>query len=385
VVTFTQLMNLNTQRLVSSADEWLRIASELEQAWRNFDRTLLDPLNAQVQWSGDDARAAARRCNDIHRDMEAVLKEVRVVAQFLNDVTVGRGNQANAGDSSLEALQQGARNIQTEAVGKHLTIQEDGTVSWVVMRAPGPPPPVTPFEAEKEEQARELTNRLKAILRAAMDIDDELTRGLRVIFGTDDTFRTEPDDHGHRIVTGGATPGDRWNWGALYLAEKVIRHYNHWDVAADLFNHYLMGSGKTWNLDVNRMLRDIPAFRANVDDTLAADVRQRPDGHFETCWHQSAPNLKDGGQSVNWYYALNHFEYRLVGEKKPDGQITYHVEIRKRYDFGVPSEHRRDLPGHVNALHGDYDIWKQADIARLNMVGMAKDFDVQGTSQQMTA
>ncbi len=43
---------------------------------------------------------------------------------------------------------------------------------------------------------------------------------------------------------------------------------------------------------------------------------------------------------MDWYYGLNHFQYRTVGEKHGD-QVTYHVEVQKRYDWGVPSEHRR--------------------------------------------
>ncbi len=79
------------------------------------------------------------------------------------------------------------------------------------------------------------------------------------------------------------------------------------------------------------------------------------------------------------YYGLNHFQYRTVGEKHGD-QVTYHVEVQKRYDWGVPSEHRRTQ----TAFGGPFKMeLEQADLARLNSTGLARDFDVKGSSGQM--
>jgi hypothetical protein len=79
---------------------------------------------------------------------------------------------------------------------------------------------------------------------------------------------------------------------------------------------------------------------------------------------------------MDWYYGLNHFQYRTVGEKQ-NGKIRYHVEVKKRYDWGVPSEQRSDL-------HGPGIDLEQADIAHLNTSGEARDFNVHGSSRDTT-
>jgi hypothetical protein len=124
------------------------------------------------------------------------------------------------------------------------------------------------------------------------------------------------------------------------------------------------------------MLQDMPTFQQSVGATLE-DIKKQPDGTFQTNWQGSRPNLDDGGKNLNWYYAFNNFQYRLVGEKQGD-HISYQVEVHKRYDWGVPSEHRRDLQKFT--AH-----FEQSEIARLNMVGEAKDFDVHGKTATMTA
>lgn len=84
---------------------------------------------------------------------------------------------------------------------------------------------------------------------------------------------------------------------------------------------------------------------------------------------------------MEWYYALNHFQYRLVGEKE-GGDITYRVDVKKRYDWGIPSEHRSTVSGGAGPFGMDLE---QADIAHLHSSGMARDFDVSGSSGKMKA
>lgn len=80
-------------------------------------------------------------------------------------------------------------------------------------------------------------------------------------------------------------------------------------------------------------------------------------------------------------YALNHFQYRLVREKEGD-EITCHAEVEKRYDWGIPSEHRGTVSGGGPGPMG-MDL-EQAEIAHLHHLhssGMAQDFDVSGSSE----
>lgn len=252
-----------------------------------------------------------------------------------------------------------------------MMVQADGTVTWEEIRPPGPlPPAAQQEEAEKDRIARAIEDEMKRILNQVSNIDDTLTYGLQEIFGTLDNFRTE-DRKRH---DGSPSLGTSWVETELTGVIADLRLHG-WNDAADLLLHYINNTGTPYTVDANRMLKQIPQFQRDVNATLA-DVRKGPDGTFMTSWVNTAPDLKDGGDDLNWYYALNHFDYRLVGEKR-DGVITYHVEVRKRYDWGIPSEHRRPLNG--GPIH-----FEQADLARLNLVGAASDFDVQGQTSTMT-
>lgn len=92
------------------------------------------------------------------------------------------------------------------------------------------------------------------------------------------------------------------------------------------------------------------------------------DGKFATEWQSSAPDITDGDSSLDWYYGLNNFQYRLVGEKRGD-EVVHHVEVPKRYVWGTPSEGKRTVDsGYPAPL--DLTV-EQADAARLHSVGLA--------------
>ncbi|MFG2227929.1 hypothetical protein [Streptomyces sp. NPDC048644] len=364
MVDMTALMSLDLGKFREAASDWKWIASRLRQADEGYEDAVTKPLKSGQHWSGDDATEASRTCAGIHLDIEAVAKEAEAVQKFLDDVVDGTGD----GYGSLSSHQRRATELHQEAIGHGFTVRPDGTVTWAVMRAPGPlSPEEQRADQERTAQAKQIEDKLKDVLRAATEIDGSLERGLKVIFGTEDTFRTENRD---RVDRDDAGMGDGWNEAQLGLVRGYL-NAKGWDDAAALLKHYVEGNGEPVEVDANRMLDDMPAFRRDVDTTLTG-VKKLPDGTFQSSWQSSSPNISEGDKSLNWYYALNHFEYRTVGHKQGD-HISYQVEVRKRYDWGVPSEHRRDLDkGPLN--------FEQADLARLNMVGMAKDFDVKGRS-----
>ncbi|ARF58073.1 hypothetical protein B1H19_31320 [Streptomyces gilvosporeus] len=74
-------------------------------------------------------------------------------------------------------------------------------------------------------------------------------------------------------------------------------------------------------------------------------------------------------------------QYRLVGQKE-GGKITYHVEVRKRHDRGIPSEHSATVSGGGQGPLGM--SLEQADTAHLHSSAKTQDFDVSGSSDEMT-
>jgi hypothetical protein len=364
MVNVPQLLNLNIGELEAAADAWLGIAGRLNSARDGFGGAVADPLRNR-RWEGAAGEGAARICEGIRLDIEAVAIEVTAAQQFVDDMVSGGGD----GFGNLRTHQQNLVDLQHEAIGQGFSVLADGTVQWAEMRAQGP---VTPEEQQrinaKIAQAAALETRVKDVLKAATDVDDSMTRGLKVIFGDEATFRTE--HRGRQTMDRGL--GDdatkfELNGVRAYLTAKG------WGDASNLLGHYLDGSGDPYMIDANRLLNEVPEFQTDVAATLG-NLRQRPDGPFTTDWlDSSSPH----DQNLNWYYGLNNFEYRLVGEKHGD-QISYQVDVQKRYDWGIPSEHRRDLEQFPVYL-------EQSEIARLNMVGKARDFDVQGSTDRMTS
>ncbi|MDT0458269.1 hypothetical protein RM550_21435 [Streptomyces sp. DSM 41527] len=222
-----------------------------------------------------------------------------------------------------------------------------------------------------------LQTRVRKLLDDAAEDDDWLAKGLKVVFGTVGNFESENRNFG--VVE--PTAKDRQVRNQLNNVAAYFATVKGWPTAAGLVQHYLDGSGKPVEVEPQQMMDQIPAFRKDVDGTLKNDVGKRGDGPFTTGWSSTAPDPGDGDSSTEWYYALNHFQYRLVGEKEGD-EITYHVEVKKRYDWGIPSEHRATVSGGGPGPLGMN--LEQADIAHLHSSGMARDFDVSGTSDEMT-
>lgn len=369
MVTVSQLLQLNIGEFEAAADGWYGVASKLYQSRDSFASSVVDPLKNQ-KWQGDTGNAATKVCENIRLDMEAVAVEAQGVQKFLDNMASGSGD----GSGNLRKHQQDLQQLGQEVIHKGMQLRDDGSVHWAEISAPGPPSPEDQQRInQKNQEAAGFEKRAKAILKAATDIDDNLARGLKVVFGDKTTFRTE---HRWRHVKG-VTDADTTRELELRGVQGYLTAKGMGD-AANLLDHYLDGSGKPVTIDANRLLNDSPTFKQDVNSSLG-DIRKMPDGPFQTAWK---PSSSPANQNLNWYYALNNFQYRVVGEKH-GGQINYHVEVQKRYDWGVPTEHRRDLdakPGGVPVVH-----LEQSQVARLNQLGLGKDFDVHGTTGTMTA
>ena len=367
MISVSQLLSIDIKGMLDSAEDWRWIAWRIRQSGNELGDSVVQPIKAGDKWSGDDAVHAADKINGAHLDMNAVAKEAEATGSFLDDIATGTGD----GFEALKKHQDSARKLCNEAICHGFHVEDDGTVKFEAIEPSGPLP-----LAEQQKlnglryKAMSIEGKLKKILRTASEIDDDMARSLKVIFGTEDTFRTE-DRNRHAGNRSFETSWIETELGGIIAALR--RH--GWNDAANLLKHYIDNSGEPYTVNVDRMLKDIPQFRNGVSASLAG-VRSGPDGSFQTSWNTTAPNLKDGASNSNWYYALNHFEYRLVGNKY-NGQINYNVEVRKRYNWGIPSEHRRDLD--KGPIH-----FEQADLARLNLVGEATDFDVTGKTGAKT-
>ncbi|WP_411138087.1 hypothetical protein [Streptomyces sp. C10] len=370
MVTFTQLLELDVNGLETFADRWGRVHKQIKEAREGFHDDVVRKLHAD-HWRGEGGRKAQEYCDRIQTGIDALDAEVKSLRRFLDEEADGA--KGRGGVKGFEGLQNEARSLQQEAFSQGMTINDDGSVQYSVMYDPDSPDAQEILD-ESKRTASSLEGRAKQVLSTATENDEWIALSLKVIFGTVRNFETE--DRKYNVFE--PTVKDRMvrnqlnNVGALANARG-------WKTTAGLVQHYLDGSGKPVEVEPQQMLNDMPQFQRDLDKTMANDVGKRPDGPFTTEWQSTAPNPKDGDKSMDWYYGLNHFQYRTVGEKHGD-QVTYHVEVQKRYDWGVPSEHRRTQ----TAFGGPFEMeLEQADLARLNSTGLARDFDVKGSSGQM--
>jgi hypothetical protein len=365
------LLGLNITKLQEAANDWHSVASGLGGAADNFEDYVTTPLKSGGHWEGEDATEAGNTCNGILMDVRAVAKEAQAVKKYLDKMATGDGD--GYGNGNLQQAQDKAEALVQEALNQGLTVDGDGTVRWEVMRAPGPLSP----EEKKEEQKKQadcdrIGGKIKKVLKTADALDTQLKDALLVIFGTEETFRTE--NRGRR--DGDPDLGDRFTEAQMAGVEAYMQAKG-WDDAADLLDHFLEGSGEPYEVDAGRMLEELPTFQKDVDASLA-ELKKQPDGPVQTDWASTSSGTEGDDRVMNWYYGLHHFQYRVVGHQSGD-QITYQVEVRKRYDWGVPSEHRRDLEAPANLMDAE-----QSEVARLHHTGLAKDFDVKGKTPTMT-
>ncbi|MFJ2438753.1 hypothetical protein ACIOWM_36675 [Streptomyces anulatus] len=159
--------------------------------------------------------------------------------------------------------------------------------------------------------------------------------------------------------------------------------------AARHMDHYLRGIGSTLDLDVDRML---------TDDQNLRDVTSGVRTHEQEGWRRQAIKAfeESGGKPVaipvetkgqgythvdggdrNWYLAVGSAMTNTTGvvtavpgaDGKPEVSIDYQVNVWDRYNWD---------PGKATPI-GPTTV-TDADMARLHTTGLAREFDMRGSS-----
>ncbi|MFF4431835.1 hypothetical protein ACFYZ4_21990 [Streptomyces sp. NPDC001513] len=214
--------------------------------------------------------------------------------------------------------------------------------------------------------------------------DDLLAAGLL----TPQVKRVAADDGAGRYDVESPGAADYWN---EVLANGISNSGDFMGKtdAARHMDHYLNGSGKTLDLDVDRMLNDDQNLR-----NVTAGVRADEEGE----WRRQALEAfeKSGGKPVaipvetsgqgythvdggnrNWYLAIGSAMTNTTGVVTavpgPDGQpqvgIDYQVNVWDRYNWD---------PGKFTPI-GPTSV-TDADMARFHTTGQAREFDMRGSS-----
>ncbi|MCX4964124.1 hypothetical protein OHA98_04695 [Streptomyces sp. NBC_00654] len=163
--------------------------------------------------------------------------------------------------------------------------------------------------------------------------------------------------------------------------------------AARHMDHYLNGTGRTLDLDVDRMLSD-------ENDTVLQDVSAATRAKQEDAWRRQALEAfaQSGGKPIaipvetagqgythdkgsdgtaNWYLAVGSAMTNTTGvvtavpgpDGKPQVSIDYQVNVWDRYNWD---------PGKATPI-GPTTV-TDADMARMHMTGQAREFEMRGSS-----
>lgn len=132
-------------------------------------------------------------------------------------------------------------------------------------------------------------------------------------------------------------------------------------------SRYRVASGKPVEVEPQRMMDQIPAFQNDVDSTLQ---KRRPQArrravHHGMVLHRTQPRRRRQQHGV----VLRAQPLPVPSRpEKEDGEIHYHVEVQKRYDWGIPVENRATVSRGGPGPFG-MDL-EQADIAHLHSSGI---------------
>jgi hypothetical protein len=187
--------------------------------------------------------------------------------------------------------------------------------------------------------------------------------------------------------------------------------------AARHMRHYLEGSGEPLQVDVERMLEDMPEFKTQDEidlDQFIRDVQDRIAGEYRgqplrleitSPWIESPYP-----RSENWYYATGRFSYAYgaevtvspphTAEGSPTVEIAYRTYVADFYNWDqgktvtiprptVPAVGTISLPipqeyqPHIREV-GDSWVVADAAQARLHLGGLAKEYEIRGQTETST-
>lgn len=147
--------------------------------------------------------------------------------------------------------------------------------------------------------------------------------------------------------------------------------------------HFLGNSGDQLEVDVDKMLSEIPSFQDEVNDErieFAEGAAAKGESMSRTSVSEPVPDDWDAastnsGESFNWYFALGSWDYNQSGtvtvEKSGDQweySVKTKVHVSKHYDWDP------------NKKVGPGGIFDQSELAELHCYGWAQEFWIKGES-----
>ncbi|MEV7770676.1 hypothetical protein [Kitasatospora sp. NPDC086791] len=411
-VTLQQIRTCDPEAFHRASEEWDKVGTAVSAA-KFLAVDVLSTL--QEGWSGDAADLGRRALTELIDEMSIAEQELEAARLTLVSATTG-----------LALARRWVAEADDLARANDLTIKEGGDIGYPSWSSGNDPD----GEGESRRLARvagDIRNLLKAATTYAADvsstagheldrIDDAVkyrrfddwtkrvvgedlagARGLAKVFGGEGGVLLPPDPYDRGAGdynTESPTDKDRklaTTLGAGIAAMPFAAGGTH---ASANMAHYLSGTGEPLELNVEDMLKDIPDFQESVSTTLDGNLNgwqaealaeYRRTGKPVSLVHQTGwqPMSATPDSSKDWFYAVGSFHYNTEAKVEvkptspgapPEVTVTYRTNVRDRYNWD--SGKATDVPGVGQVT--DHDI------QRLHKTGLAREFDMGGTSKART-
>ncbi len=162
-----------------------------------------------------------------------------------------------------------------------------------------------------------------------------------------------------------------------------------WPDAAKNLSHYLDNTGTPADINVDRMLDDLPRFKADsdmtIDSTKAQAIQAAKDSDmtgpvtypFTTDWKSHYAKKSD---DPNWFFATGGFQYATAGTVTVYPPDETSSEWRSEVDYKVHVADRYNWDGSKSTQIGPITVGDK-QLQEFHKAGIAKEFDLVGESE----
>lgn len=178
--------------------------------------------------------------------------------------------------------------------------------------------------------------------------------------------------------------------GAAWAAAVAVAPL--WPNGSAHLQHFLDNTGTPMTVNVDDLLRDVPAVATKVDEQLQAQLRTQVQQAVDTGQYGvpqtfTVPWFRHNiteEESTDWHYAVANGDFSVTGvatvHEQPGGpprvDVDYQVHLYDRYNWDL-------VPGKQVLVFG---VIPAPDLllAQLHQAGIAKEYDSFGTSSTNT-
>lgn len=371
MLTFKDVVSADLKPPHEAMLKWEKLPGKMRKVKGDFDSRVKKPFG-DSDWRGETAEAVKAQFKRAARELEFAAATAEYVHKSLSDAYRDL-------DDAKGRLEKCRGEIEED---KYLKLDErKGEVSFTLEKAHGLD------DGEKQSLSKGYSETVRSYNgRIGRAMDDAIRADRTLKWALEwDPNGVYPgfSEHGNPPLL----PSDRrpfnvedpnstdqntwWKVNTLILSGLAYQGYGN---AYNLLTHYMERTGKGYKVDPAVMLQSLPRFRKTLGEDLA---KYKGKSSFDTGWQSTRANEKD---SLDWYYALNGFQYRVQGRQVYDGsgkpRMVAELSVYKRYNWGNGSESvpRKDLH------KGPIEL-KQKDMAHLHTSGMAREYNVVGKTR----